>query len=89
VLGKAAPNSRIHARERLRLVLVHDRAKMSPYFMNKLKEDLYSVITRYVVADADKLEVVLNQSDRVVELKTSIPIKKIRRDYLERTKKTS
>ncbi|NLO98323.1 MAG: cell division topological specificity factor MinE [Peptococcaceae bacterium] len=68
VLGKAAPNSRIHARERLRLVLVHDRAKMSPYFMNKLKEDLYSVITRYVVADADKLEVVLNQSDRVDEL---------------------
>lgn len=89
VLGKAASSSRIHARERLRLVLVHDRAKMSPYFMNQLKEDLNNVIARYMVIDFDKFEIVLDQSDKVVELKTSVPIKKIRRDYMDRIKRSS
>jgi len=62
---------------------------MSPYFMNQLKEDLNNVIARYMVIDFDKFEIVLDQSDKVVELKTSVPIKKIRRDYMDRVKKSS
>jgi len=84
VLGNGTSNSRFHAKERLRLVLVHDRANMSPFFMNRLKEDMISVISNYMVIDEEKTEVILNQDDAQVILKTIIPVKKIRRDYLDR-----
>ncbi len=84
MLGKAPSSSRIHARERLRLVLVHDRANMSPYFMNKLKDDLNRVITKYMVTEEERLEVFLDQSEREVELKASIPVKKNQKRLLDR-----
>ncbi|NLI91990.1 MAG: cell division topological specificity factor MinE [Peptococcaceae bacterium] len=84
VLGKHTPNSRIHAKERLRLVLVHDRASISPYLMNRLKEDLIRVISNYMIIDEEGMEVHLDQDEQEVALIASIPIKKIRRDYMER-----
>ncbi len=82
-------NTRNNAKERLRLVLIHDRANVSPYLMNRLKEDLISVITRYMLVDEEGMEVQLNQDDREVALIASIPVKKIRRDYMEKLQSTS
>lgn len=84
VLGKDTSSSRIHAKERLRLVLVHDRANISPYLMNRLKEDLLKVISNYMIIDEEGMEVHLDQDEREVALIASIPVKKIRRDYMER-----
>lgn len=84
VLGKDTSSSRIHAKERLRLVLVHDRANISPSLMNRLKEDLIRVISNYMVIDEEGMEVHLDQDEREVALIASIPVKKIRRDYMER-----
>lgn len=83
VLGRE-DYSRNQAKERLRLVLVHDRATISPYLMNKLKGDLLKVITDYMVIDEDGMDIHLDQSEREVALVANIPIKKIRRDYVER-----
>ncbi len=84
VLGKETSSSRFHAKERLRLVLVHDRANISPSLMNRLKEDLIRVISNYMVIDEDGMEVHLDQDEREVALIASIPVKNIRRDYMER-----
>jgi cell division topological specificity factor len=84
VLGRDYSRSRIHAKERLRLVLVHDRASISPYLMNRLKEDLIRTISNYMIIDEEGMEVHLDQDEQEVALVASIPIKKIRRDYLER-----
>jgi cell division topological specificity factor len=84
VLGRDNSRSRIHAKERLRLVLVHDRASISPYLMNRLKEDLIRTISNYMIIDEEGMEVHLDQDEQEVALVASIPIKKIRRDYLER-----
>lgn len=89
VLGRDNSSSRTHAKERLRLVLVHDRANISPYLMNRLKEDLIKVISNYMIIDEDGMEVHLDQDEREVALVASIPIKKIRRDYMERVQETS
>lgn len=85
VLGKNNPSSRKHAKERLRLVLVHDRASISPYLMNRLKEDLIQVISNYMVIEEEEVDLHLNQNDREVNLVANIPIKQIRRDYMERS----
>ena len=89
VLGRDNPSSRKHAKERLRLVLVHDRASISPYLMNRLKEDLVKVISNYMIIDEEEMELHLNQKDREVILVTNIPIRQIRRDYMERTQISS
>jgi len=84
VLGRDTASSRIHVKERLRLVLVHDRANISPTLMNRLKEDLIRVISNYMIIDEEGMEVHLDQDEREVALIASIPVKKIRRDYMER-----
>ncbi|NMA69266.1 MAG: cell division topological specificity factor MinE [Desulfitobacterium sp.] len=69
------------AKERLRLVLVHDRASISPHMLNQLKEDLIEVISNYMEIDEDALEVNLNQDEREVALIANIPVIKMKRDY--------
>ncbi|UWG96902.1 cell division topological specificity factor MinE [Dehalobacter sp. DCM] len=89
IWGKNNSSSRIHAKERLRLVLVHDRATVSPYLMNRVKEDLLKTITNYMVIDDTKAEILLNQDDHDVWLVAKIPVRKIRRDYMERAQSIS
>jgi cell division topological specificity factor len=52
--------------------------------MNRLKEDLIRVISSYMVIEEDGMEVHLDQDEREVALMASIPVKQIRRDYMER-----
>ncbi len=81
MLGKENASSKNVAKERLRLVLVHDRASISPYMLNKLKEDLIKVISNYMEIDESSLEVNLNQDDKEVALVANIPVLKMKRDY--------
>ncbi len=80
IFGKENTSKDI-AKERLRLVLVHDRASISPHMLNQLKEDLIEVISNYMEIDEDALEVNLNQDDREVALIANIPVVKMKRDY--------
>lgn len=80
MLGRESASKNI-AKERLRLVLVHDRATISPHMLNKLKEDLIQVISNYMEIDESALEVNLNQDEREVALVANIPVVKMKRDY--------
>ena len=81
MLGRDSDSSKTVAKERLRLVLVHDRASISPAMLNKLKEELIQVITKYMEIDEAALEVNLCQDDRDVALVANIPVMKMKRDY--------
>ena len=65
--------------ERLRLVLVHDRAGVSPGLMEALKEDLIQVISKYMDIDEEAMEVNLNSGEFSAALVASIPVKRIHR----------
>ena len=67
------------AKERLRLVLVHDRSFVSPGIINSLKEDLIKVIKSYMDVDEDLLYVSLENEEDSVALVASIPIKSFNR----------
>ncbi len=86
ILGKESTSSKSVAKERLRLVLVHDRATISPNMLNQLKEDLIQVISNYMEIDESALEVNLNQDDKEVALIANIPVLKMKRDYSEKDK---
>lgn len=71
--------SREQAKERLRLVLIHDRTSLAPETMAELKERLLEVIGEFLVVDKEKLEMGLEKSEDEAALIASIPIKGVRR----------
>lgn len=67
------------AKDRLRLVLVHDRAELSSRQLDALKEDLISVISKYFEIEKDGLEVNLDREEKSMALVANIPIRRLRR----------
>lgn len=71
--------SRNVAKERLQLVLIHDRADISPEVMESLRRDLIAVISTYMEIDDSNIELELEREDRSVALVANIPIRNVRR----------
>lgn len=72
--------SRQAAKERLQLVLIHDRSSVSPQIMEALKEDLIKVISRYLEIDISALEIGVERRDGMIAFAANIPIKSIKRN---------
>lgn len=68
------------AKERLKLVLVHDRASVSPQLIERMKEDMIRVISEYMEIRQDEIEIQLSRSDGSVSLTANIPVTKMKRD---------
>jgi cell division topological specificity factor len=74
LLGREEPTSKEIARERLQLVLVHDRVKISPATLDRMKDELITVISRYVEIEATGVEVSFTQSRNSSRLVADIPV---------------
>ncbi|HYF79404.1 MAG TPA: cell division topological specificity factor MinE [Symbiobacteriaceae bacterium] len=72
-------SSAVIAKERLRLVLVHDRTNVSPQFLESLKEDLIAVISRYMEIETDSMDVTLQSGENQVALVANIPVRRMKR----------
>lgn len=79
IFGRESLSSKDIARERLRLVLVHDRASMSPDFINELKEELIRVIREYLDIDEESLQVDLENDENSIALVANIPVRGFKR----------
>jgi len=64
------------AKERLRLVLVHDRASLSPQALENLKNDLVKVISQYLDIDDQGFKVDFSRHDDAMALVANIPIRR-------------
>lgn len=78
------PTSKSIAKERLRLVLVHDRSSISPQLLESLKEDMLRVISGYMEIDRRETQVTLKSDEKSATLIANIPVLKINRIYPER-----
>lgn len=56
-------NSGNVARDRLKLVLVSDRASCSPRIMELIKNDIIEVISKYIDIDSEGLDIQMTQTD--------------------------
>lgn len=77
--NKKNTGSKNIAKDRLKLVLVHDRASMSPEVMEALRKELIQVISKYVDVDSNNIEVELNDNNNQATLVANIPINQIKR----------
>lgn len=74
-LFQRRPKSSSIAKERLQLVLVHDRG-FSPQLLEKLKTEIIAVISKYVEVDDDGIEVRVTRSERQDRLVANIPVRR-------------
>jgi cell division topological specificity factor len=77
------PSSAQAAKERLRLVLIHDRTDISPQLLENLRVDMITVLTKYMDIDESKIEMDLGQDNNAVALVANIPVLRIKRGVVE------
>lgn len=81
IFGKSKPSKDV-AKERLKLILIHDRANVSPQFLEMVKGDIIKVISDYAEIDEKGLEIKLTRTDEESNdspaLVANIPIKKMK-----------
>ncbi|WP_378953847.1 cell division topological specificity factor MinE [Pelosinus sp. sgz500959] len=84
MFGKDSACSKDVAKERLRLVLVHDRVNTSPQFMEGLKDDMIKVISNYMDINEKTMEVHFAQTETSVALIANIPVNHMKRGNIPR-----
>ncbi len=62
------------AKERLQLVLIHDRADFPPGKLEALKDDLIATLSRYVEIDTKRVKISLTQDRHQQRLVADIPL---------------
>lgn len=67
------------AKERLQLVLVHDRADLGPGRLDALKDEMLEVISRYVEIDRQSVSISLTKDRNEQRLVADIPLSNRRR----------
>jgi len=66
------------ARNRLQLVLAHDRTDLNPELLEQMRSDILQVVSRYVEIDVAGGDVSLETEDRVTALVATLPIRRAR-----------
>lgn len=72
------------AKERLQLVLVHDRAGVSPELLEQLKGEIMAVISKYIEIEQEEFDIQVTSTKsgdgerRVPVLAANIPISKMK-----------
>jgi cell division topological specificity factor len=74
ILGRERKSAR-QAKERLKLVLIHDRTDLPPGKLDALKDELIEVLSRYVSLDPDEVKIEMSQEGREQRLIADIPLK--------------
>ena len=88
LLGKDKPSASV-ARERLQLVLAHDRSDLNPELLEQMRREILEVVQRYVEIDIEACDVSLETEDRVTALLANLPIRRARPVPLPRTEPES
>ena len=73
-------NSKDVAKDRLKLVFIHDRASLSPTMMENLRKDLVQVISKYLDFDENALDVQMAEQDNMTMLEVNIPVANVKRN---------
>jgi len=73
------PSSAHQAKERMKLVLIHDRTDLTPSALDQLKDELIEVISRYIEIDPAAVDIQVSQEGREQRLIADIPLRSVRR----------
>ena len=78
IFGKSEKSSRQIAKDRLQVVLVHDRASISPKLMEQMQNEIIHVVSKYMEIDKRSVEISLADDSESVALVANIPVNKMK-----------
>lgn len=74
LLGRQRASAQ-EARERLQLVLIHDRTDLTPAALEALKDELIAVISKHVDIDPEAVHIEISRDGREQRLLADIPLR--------------
>lgn len=77
------PTPKQVAKDRLKLILIHDRGEIPPDTIKKIKEEILEVISKYIDIELEDVEIAVSKNDdeegeNSSALVANIPIKNVR-----------
>ena len=78
LFGGKSESSSEQAHKRLKFVLIHDRANVSPEVMEHIKNDIIKVISNYMEIDQKGMDISLENDEDAVALVANIPVNRMR-----------
>ena len=76
------PTPKQVAKDRLKLILIHDRGEIAPDIIEKIREEILGVISKYIDIQIDDVEISVNKNveegDNSSALVANSPIKNLK-----------
>ncbi|MBK1811349.1 cell division topological specificity factor MinE [Clostridium sp. YIM B02505] len=76
------PTPKDVAKDRLKLILIHDRGDLAPEVLENIKQEILQVISKYVEIDSDDIDITITKTGEMdgdsPALVANIPIKNVR-----------
>jgi cell division topological specificity factor len=73
LFGKKESSSNV-AKNRLKMVLTHDRSQLSPGLVELIKDDIIAVIAKHLAVDPSEVEVNLTRTSAESRLVAEVPL---------------
>lgn len=76
------PSPKQVAKDRLKLILIHDRGELSPQTLEKIRHEIFEVLAKYVDIEDSDIDIAVTKSEdlegQTPSLIANIPIKNLR-----------
>lgn len=78
LFGKQEKTAKTVAKDRLRMVLIQDRASIPAPLMEQMRREILAVVRRYADIDEGELDLAVEREGEAVALTANIPIRRVR-----------